>query len=96
MDQLSGLKAFVAVPRQKAIDEGKSVIDCTWAINRKRYPDGSAKKLKARLCVVRGDLQETDDVFDTYSPTVQWSNVCLHLIVSIILKLETKLRHLCK
>lgn len=89
MDQLSGLKAFLALPRQTAIDEGKSVIDCTRAIKGKQYPDGSAKKLKARLCVQR-DLQKTDDVFDTYSPAVQWSTVCLHLIVSIILKLETK------
>ena len=89
MEQLAGLDAFVAVPRQKAIDEGRQIIDSTWAFKRKRFPDGAVKKLKARLCV-RGDLQETDDAFDTYSPVVQWSTVRLLLILSIILKLETK------
>ena len=89
MDQLSDLDAFTAVPRQKAIDEGKQIIDTTWAFKRKRYPDGAVKKLKARLCV-RGDLQQTDDAFDTYSPVVQWSTVRLLLIISIILQLETK------
>ncbi len=89
MEQLAGLEAFVAVPRQKAIDEGKQIVDVTWAFKRKRYPDGSVKKLKARLCV-RGDLQITDDAFDTYSPVVQWTTVRLLLILSIIFGFETK------
>ena len=89
MNQLGELKAFIAVPRQKAIDENKQIIDCTWAFKRKRFPDGTVKKLKARLCV-RGDLQETNDAFDTYSPVVQWSTVRLLLVLSIILRLETK------
>jgi len=46
--------------------------------------------LKAHLCV-RGNLQELGvDVFDTYSPVVQWSTIRLLLILSVILKLETK------
>jgi len=46
--------------------------------------------LKARLCI-RGDLQELCvDVFDTYSPVLQWSTIRLLLILSVILKLETK------
>ena len=89
MEQLSSLDAFIAVPHQKAINEGRQIIDTTWAFKRKRFPDGAVKKLKARLCI-RGDLQETDNAFDTYSPVVQWSTVRLLLIVSIILKLETK------
>ena len=90
MDQLSKLNAFVAVPREKPIAEGRSIIECTWAFKRKRFPDGSVKKLKARLCV-RGDLQKNGvDYFDTYSPVVQWSTVRLLLIVSILLNLETK------
>ena len=88
--QLASMDAFVAVPREKALNEGKPVIDSVWAFKRKRYPDGSVKKLKARFCV-RGDLQkEHIDYFDTYSPVVQWSTVRLLLIVSIILQLETK------
>jgi hypothetical protein len=80
----------VAVPREKALNEGKPVIDSVWAFKRKRYPDGSVKKLKARFCV-RGDLQKKHiDYFYTYSPVVQWSTVRLLLILSIILQFETK------
>ena len=71
IEQLNNMEAVVTVPCQKAIDEGCQVIECTWAFKRKCYPDGTVKKLKARLCI-RGDLQELGvDVFDTYSPVVQ-------------------------
>ena len=90
LEQLSLMDAFVAVPRQKAIDEGKPIIDSIWAFKRKRFPDGAIKKLKARFNV-RGDIQkESVDYFDTYSPVVQWTTVRLLLIASIVLNLETK------
>lgn len=88
MDQLVKMEAFVKVPRQKAIDEGKQIIDSTWAFRRKRFPDGSVKKLKARLCV-RGDQMTDLNPFDTYSPVVAWSTVRLLLVLSIILDLKT-------
>ena len=84
------MNAFVCVPREKAISEGKRMIDSVWAFRRKRYPDERVKKLKARLCV-RGDQQlEGLDFFDTYSPVVGWSTIRLLLIMSIILDLDTK------
>ena len=90
LEQLSLMNAFTAVPRQKAIDENKPIIDSIWAFKRKRFPDGAVKKLKARFCV-RGDIQkESVDYFDTYSPVVQWTTVRLLLIASIVLNLETK------
>ena len=90
LDQLSTMNAFICVPREKAINEGRRIIDSTWAFRRKRYPDGRVKKLKARLCV-RGDQQlEGIDFFDTYSPVVGWSTIRLLLIMSIILDLDTK------
>ena len=90
LNQLSDMNAFICVPRQKAIDEKKRIIDSTWAFKRKRYPDGRVKKLKARLCV-RGDQQiEGADFFETYSPVVSWSTIRLLLILSIILDLKSK------
>ena len=54
---------------------GTTIIGMTWAFKRKRYPDGSVKKLKARICV-RGDQQVKGiDVFDTFAPVVQWAVV---------------------
>jgi hypothetical protein len=90
LDQLESMEAWDVVPRQKAIDENKKIFDSVWAFRRKRYPDGSVKKLKARLCV-RGDQQEEGvDFFETYSPVVGWSTIRLLLVLSILLELETK------
>lgn len=88
MDQLLKMSTFIKVPRQKAIDEGRPIIDSTWAFRRKRYPDGTVKKLKARLCV-RGDQMTELNPFDTYSPVVAWSTIRLMLVLSIILDLKT-------
>lgn len=88
MEQLLKMDAFVKVPRQKALDEGKTIIDSTWAFRRKRFPDGSLKKLKARLCV-RGNQMTDLNPFDTYSPVVAWSTIRLLLVLSIILDLKT-------
>ena len=90
IDQLQSMQAWIVVPRQKAIDMNKKVIDSVWAFKRKRYPDGLVKKLKARLCI-RGDQQkEGVDYFDTYSPVVSWSTVRLLLILSVMMELKTK------
>ena len=61
------------------------VIPTTWAMKIKRFPNRAFRSFKARFCV-RGDLQKkavTD--IDTLSPVVQWSTVCLMLIISVVL-----------
>ena len=89
-EQLTSMKAWKVVSRQKAVDEKKKIFDSVWAFKRKRFPDGSVKKLKARLCV-RGDQQEEGiDFFETYSPVVAWSTIRLLLVLSILLELKTK------
>ena len=78
-----------AIIGQVAIDKKKRIFDVTWAFKRKRYPDGSVKKLKARLCF-RGDQQvEGVDFDDVYSPVVAWSTVRLLLILSIMYDWKT-------
>ena len=90
--EISTLESFGVwkiVPRQKAIDERRTIISSTWSFKRKRFPDGKVKKLKARLCV-RGDQQTADlDYFETFSPVVQWTTIRLMLILSILLDLKT-------
>ena len=54
IDDLQAYNAFEVVPREKAIREGKKVIDSVWSFKHKRYPDGRVKKLKARLCMHGG------------------------------------------
>jgi hypothetical protein len=89
LDSLEGMEAWNVVPRSKPITEDRRILPSTWVLRRKRFPDGSVKKLKARLCV-RGDRQiEGVDYFDTFSPVVHWSTVRLMLILSILLGLKT-------
>jgi len=85
---LEGLDPWEEVPRSEAA--GKAILDSLWTFKRKRYPDGSVRKLKARWCV-RGDQQiEGIDFFDTYAPVVAWTTVHLLLTLSVSLGLATK------
>ena len=62
------------------------VLPGTWVFRRKRAPDGSILKYKARYCV-RGDLQE--DQNETFAPVVHWSTIRLFLILSMLLGWDT-------
>jgi len=67
-----------------------NVIKLTWAFKCKRYPDGLIKKFKAKFCA-RGDMQlEGVDFFETYAPVVQWTTICLMLILEVLLDLKSK------
>ena len=54
------------------------------------YPDGSIRKLKARICARGFEQKEGIDYFETYAPVVQWITVRLILIMSILLRLHNK------
>ncbi len=53
-------------------------------------PNGTVKKFKARFCA-NGDQQlEGIDFFETYAPVMQWTTVCLMLILENLLNLKSK------
>jgi hypothetical protein len=89
IEQLESLDSWNVVPSEKALQENRSIIDSTWAFKRKRYPDGSVKKLKARFVVCGYEQVEGVDYFDTFSPVVQWSTIRLMFVLSIMLGLKT-------
>ena len=62
------------------VPKGETILPGTWVFRRKRTPDGTIKKYKARYCV-RGDLQI--GVFETFAPVVAFSTVRLFLILSL-------------
>ena len=62
------------------------VVPGTWVFRRKRNPDGTFKKFKARYCL-RGDLENTS--VETYSPVVSYWAVRLFLSLSLILNWTT-------
>jgi hypothetical protein len=70
-------------------DSNMKVLSGVWALKRKRYPDGSIRKLKARYCARGFEQVEGVDYFETFAPVVMWLTVRLLLIMSILLELET-------
>ena len=77
MSDLIERNAFELVPRSQVLQAGQKIVKSMWAFRRKRRPDGSVSRYKARL-VVRGDLQKQFYNFstnDTFAPVVEWSTV---------------------
>ena len=62
----------------------------TWAMRVKRFPDGTLRKHKARLCV-RGDKQVKGVHYDKkFAPVVQWSTVRMLLCLAAHQNLATR------
>ena len=76
------------VPRS-AIGDAK-VVKAIWSFKRKRSPDGTLLKHKARLCAHGGMQEHGEHYWDTYSPVVQWLTVRLMLTLSAILGLKSR------
>ncbi len=70
---------------------GTKTIMALWSFKRKRFPDGTLNKHKARLCAHGGQQTWGQDYWDTYAPVVTWASVCLLLIVAKIKGLQSAL-----
>jgi len=86
LNTLIEMEAFIVVDKEKWMN----VVSSVWAFKRKRYPDGSIRKLKARICARGFEQIEGVDYFETFAPVVQWMTVRLVLIMTILLNLENK------
>jgi hypothetical protein len=86
LDTLITMKAFIIVDKKNWMN----VVSSVWAFKRKRYPNGSIRKLKARICAQGFEQIEGVDYFETFAPVVQWTTVYVVLIVTILLHLENK------
>ena len=78
------MQAFVVVDKEPWMN----VVSSVWAFCRKRFPDGSIRKLKARICARGFEQIEGVDYFETFAPVVQWMTVQVCLIIIILLQLE--------
>eukprot|EP00957_Ditylum_brightwellii_P209261 15361015-Ditylum_brightwellii.AAC.1 len=76
---LMDMKSWVINTRTK----GMNVFGSTWAFKVKRFPNRTINKLKVCLCACRDQQIEGVDGFDTYTPVVNFSTVCLLLVMSI-------------
>jgi hypothetical protein len=76
------------VPRS-TIGNAKT-IKAIWSFKRKRRPDGSLLKHKARLCAHGGMQIHGETYWDTYSPVVNWISIRVMLILSVIHGLHSR------
>ena len=70
----------------ESVPEHLTVVPGTWVFRRKRNPDGTFKKFKARYCLC-GDLENTN--VETYSPVVSYWAVRLFLALTLTLNWYT-------
>ena len=86
LKSLRELDSFKMVPRPR----GVNILQSTWNFKKKRYPDGSLKKYKTRLCVCSDQQIDGVDVFETYAPVVAWITLRLLLVLSLVLGIQTQ------
>ena len=75
---------------RKDLPPGAKTIMAIWSFKRKRFPDGSLNKHKARLCAHGGQQTWGQDYWDTYAPVVAWASVRMLLVVAKIHNLDSK------
>jgi hypothetical protein len=76
--------------RRSDMPESTKTIMSIWSFKRKRYPDGTLNKHKARLCAHGGMQTWGTNYWETYAPVVNWASVRLLLAVAKIHKLPSK------
>ena len=77
------------IPRSQMPSDMKTIMG-NWSFKRKRLPDGTLNKHKARLCAHGGMQQWGVNYWETYAPVVNWISVRFLLIVAKLTGLETK------
>ena len=101
VDSLFKEEIWAIVPRQQMKDHyatqrklGKDIkreqIMMIWSFKRKRHPDGTLDKHKARLCCHGGQQQWGVNYWDTYAPVVSWSSIRILMTLSKLHNLHTK------
>lgn len=69
---------------------GSKSLRYKWIFKKKLKADGSIDKCKARL-VVKGYKQKEDvDYFDTYSPIIRITFICMLIAITILHNLEIR------
>jgi Reverse transcriptase (RNA-dependent DNA polymerase) len=81
---------FHRVLQTVATSKMAEIVGTTWVFKRKRRPDGTIVKYKARL-VVRGDQQKVVGltIDETYAPVVEWLTIRLLLTLAVTQNLCT-------
>ena len=69
---------------------GTKTIMSIWSFKRKRFPDGTLNKHKARICAHGGQQTWGENYWETYAPVVNWITVRTLLALTQIHGLESR------
>ena len=86
----SVMRQYYRNKREAGLDIKRHQIMMIWSFKRKRRPDGTLVKHKARLCCHGGQQQWGINYWDTYAPVVSWSSIRILLIMANMHNLYTK------
>jgi hypothetical protein len=71
---LMDINTFEFIPKT-TLPPKTRYLDLVWTYRRKRRPEGSLKKYKARLCVNGSRQIQGVDYTESFAPVVQWSTI---------------------
>ena len=67
-----------------------NTIESTWEFKLKRFIYELIKRFQYRLCANGDKHLEEVDLLKTYAPIVQWTTICIMLILEVMLGLKHK------
>jgi hypothetical protein len=83
-NEMSGQQDILQVIPRSSLPHDIKPLPAVWAFKRKRLPDWTILKHKARLNVHGGKQKHGVNYWETYSPVVNWSTVRLTMILSLL------------
>jgi hypothetical protein len=88
--EINGVRDMLEVVQRQDIPAGIKPLPAIWAFKRKRLPDWTILKWKARINVHGGRQQQGINYWETYAPVVNWTTVRLTFILSLLKGFHTK------
>jgi hypothetical protein len=88
--EMAGLTDILDPCLRSELPPGVKALPAIWAFKRKRLPDWTISKWKARLNVHGGRQVHGVNFWDTYTPVVKWSTVRLVLTLSLLNGFKTR------
>jgi hypothetical protein len=82
--EIDGLTDILEVVPRQSLPLNTKPLPAIWAFRRKRNPDWSISKWKARINAHGGRQQHGVNYWETYAPVVNWSTVRLVMILSLL------------
>jgi hypothetical protein len=82
--EIDGLQDILEVVTRTSLPPDVKPLPAIWAFRRKRNPDWTINKWKARINAHGGRQQHGVNYWETYAPVVNWSTVRLVMILSLL------------